>query len=142
MYIDLIIKRWIMMDLFATVMTAMGDVLIIVSFICAFVVFAVNLSNSKKSFDRRIPSNFLIGGWVTFAIGYLGLISISRTDSAGVDIGLILNMPLMAAVVVLYFAFALLLLGTAWTLRSRRLNRMEQEALADESLGQSAAANI
>ena len=142
MYIDLIIKRWIMMDLFATVMTAMGDILIIVSFICAFVVFAVNLSNSKKSFDRRIPSNFLIGGWVTFAIGYLGLISISRTDSAGVDIGLILNMPLMAAVVVLYFAFALLLLGTAWTLRSRRLNRMEQEALADESLGQSAAANI
>ncbi|MFN2188506.1 MAG: hypothetical protein ACK2T3_07065 [Candidatus Promineifilaceae bacterium] len=131
-----------MMDLFATVMTAMGDVLIIVSFTCAFVVFAVNLSNSKKSFDRRIPSNFLIGGWVTFAIGYLGLISISRTDSAGVDIGLILNMPLMAAVVVLYFAFALLLLGTAWTLRSRRLNRMEQEALADESLGQSAAANI
>jgi hypothetical protein len=142
MYIDLIIKRWIMMDLFATVMTAMGDILIIVSFICAFVVFAVNLSNSKKSFDRRIPSNFLIAGWVTFAIGYLGLISISRTDSAGVDIGLILNMPLMAAVVVLYFAFALLLLGTAWTLRSRRLNRMEQEALADESLGQSAAANI
>jgi H+/gluconate symporter-like permease len=128
------------MEIFASVMTAFGDVFIFTTFICALMVFAINIANTKSKSKRRIPVQFLILGWVTFIVSYMGLVSISRTDAFGVDIGLVFSMPLMIGVLILYFSFALLLLGTAWTLRSRRLVKEAREARQDESLGQSVTA--
>ena len=128
------------MEIFATVMTALGDIFIFTTFICALMVFAINFANSKSKSKRRDPVQILILGWITFIIGYFGLVSISRTDTAIVNIGFVTGLPLVVAVLVLYFAFAFLLLGTAWTLRNRRLVNEASETLQDESLGHSVAA--
>ena len=125
-----------MLDYFATVMTAAGDVLILISFFCAMLVFVINLNNARSTGMRRVPGKFLFLGWIAFALSYAGLVSVSRTDTFGMDIGLILKMPLVLAVLVLYFSFAILLLGTAWTLRSRRMNRKAEKETAKETLGQ------
>lgn len=128
------------MEIYATLMTSLGDVLIIASFICALIVFVLNFSNSISKNERRIPVQYLILGWTTFIIGYVGLVSISRTNASGVEVGFITGMPLVVAVLIQYFSFALLLLGTAWTLRNRRLGKEERQERQNESIGQSVTA--
>ncbi len=128
------------MEIFATVMTTLGDIFIFIAFICAFMFIAVNIVSSRSESKRRIPVQYLILGWITFIFGYVGLVSISQTDTSGVEIGLVTGMPLVVAVLIQYFSFALLLLGTAWTLRNRRLGKEALRERQNESLGQSVTA--
>jgi hypothetical protein len=126
-------------DVLAKVMTEIGDVFIIVTFFSALMVFMINIVISRSSPLRKIPVYFHVVGWIGFLISYGGLVAYSRVDVTGQSIGLFIEMPLMVATLVLYFAFSMLLMGAAWTLRSRRILRKEAEALQQESLAQTAA---
>ena len=127
-------------DIFAAVMTTLGDLFIFITFASALMVFFFNIMNARSETKRQVPTHFLVLGWITFAISYVGLVAISRTKTYGYDVGEIVPMSLVIAILILYFAFSLLLLGTAWTLRSRRNLKEELKAQQTEALQQSAAA--
>jgi len=125
------------MNIIATGMTALGDLFIFITMICALMLLFINGKNARSSFKRPAPMQFVIVGWLGCILSYVGLVAVSRSGFVTSEIGIVSSMSLTLSALLLYLCFSLMLLGTAWTLRSRRLDSKVIQVRDEESLGHS-----
>jgi drug/metabolite transporter (DMT)-like permease len=130
------------MNVIATWMTELGDLPIFITLICSLLLIFLNSKNARSSFKRPVPVQFVFAGWVGFIISYIGMVAITRSGYINGDIGFLYSMSSTVSALLIYLAFSLMLLGTAWTLRSRRLGAKVAQVRGEEALGRSPTFNL